>query len=131
MEKPNRTAADSELAEARERIQALTGLLDAIGALADQPLPAKHGDPVATVASQRANDRVALYASGTAGMSTEWLRNRTGTVAKNVAEPLPYAAEDHEAFGAVRAAYLARTIEPESPAAQPETAPAAEPEAGP
>ena len=123
MEKPNRAAAGGELAQARERIEALTGLLDAIAALADQPLPAEHNDPAAVYASQRTNDRVALYASGTAEMSTDWLRRRTEAVAENVAEPLPYAARDHESFGTVRAAYLTRTGLPELSGAQPEAGP--------
>jgi hypothetical protein len=118
MEKPNR--AEAELAAARERIEALTGLLDAVAALADQPLPAEHNDPVALYASQRANDRVTLYASGTAETSTDWLRDRTKTVAEKVAQPLPYAAADNEAFGAVRAAYLASHGLPEAESAQPE-----------
>ena len=122
MEKPNRTAADSELAEARERIQALTGLLDAVAALADQPPPAVYRDPVAVVASESANDTIAIYARDAAEMTTAMLSDRTQTVAKKVAEPVPYAAEEVSpyGFGSVRAAYLARTGLPECGTAQPE-----------
>jgi hypothetical protein len=120
MEKPN--LAEAKLAAARERIEALTGLLDAIAALADLPLPAEHNDPVALYASQRANDQVTAYASGTAKASTDWIRDKTKTVAEKAAEPLPYATRESEtfAFGAVRAAYLASHGLPEAESAQPE-----------
>jgi gamma-glutamyl:cysteine ligase YbdK (ATP-grasp superfamily) len=123
MEKPNRAAAGGELAEARERIEALTGLLDAIAALADQPLPAEHGEPAAVVASQSANDSIAVYASCAALLTTAELRTRTETVSERVARPVPYPTKDNETFGTVRASYLVRKGLPEFSNAQPEAGP--------
>jgi hypothetical protein len=122
MEKPNRAAAGAELAEARERIGALTGLLDAIAALADQPLPAKYNDPAAGVAAQSANDTITVYASDAAKLTTTALRTRIEAVSEKVARQVPYPAGDSEAFGTLRAAYLASRL-PELPNAQPEAGP--------
>lgn len=120
MEKPNRAFTVSELAEARERIEALTGLLDAIAALADHPAAAKPGDPAAVCASQRANDLIAVYASATGATSAASLRNSAETIAKQAARPVPYATRDSGAFGGMRAAYLARRCQPGADSAEPE-----------
>jgi hypothetical protein len=121
MQQPNRPGPGSELAEARERIGALTGLLDAVAALADLPMPADYASPSYAVASQSANDHIAVRASGTAAVSTAALRDRTEAVAEKAARPLPYTARENETFGAYRAAYLAGR--PQAPAAEPEAQP--------
>jgi hypothetical protein len=123
MQEPNCAGTGGELAEARERIEALTGLLDAIAALADQPLPAEHNDPAAIVASSSARDSIAVYASRAAERSTGGLRDMIETVSDQVARPVPYATRDSKAFGIVRAGYLASRGLPAACNAEPEAEP--------
>lgn len=126
-----------ELAEAKERIAALTGLLDAIAALADHPMPARVDDPAVIVAFRPAADSIAIYADSTAGMTTGMLRNSAAAIAEKAARPLQYEIRDSAGvFGTVRAAYLDRNGLSAAPGteAEPEAvtapAPGAEPEAG-
>jgi hypothetical protein len=78
---------------------------------------------MAGVAAQSANDTITVYASDAAKLTTTALRTRIEAVSEKVARPVPYPASDSEAFGAVRAAYLARPGLPGLANAQPEAGP--------